>query len=74
MLIVVYAEYKVITLIESLQSGYTKGKTQGAPGLSPVKVLQGKLVEPSKVFMLMKVISSDLERVMFLKYSFAFFT
>ena len=47
---------------------------QGAPGLRPVNVLQGKLLEPSMVFMFRKVTSSDLESVTFLKYSFAFCT
>ena len=56
----------------SLQSGKTKGKTQGAPGLRPVRVLQGKLLDPSWVFMFRKVISSDLVKVMLWKYSFAF--
>ena len=61
-----------LDLKASLQSGYTKGKVQGAPGLRPVRVLQGKLLDPSRVFMLRKVTSSDLVKVSAWKCSFTF--
>ena len=58
----------------SVQSGKTKGKAQGAPGLMPVRVLQGKLLDPSRVFMLRKVTSSDLLKVCCWKCSFTLLT
>ena len=57
-----------------MQSGKTKGKAQGAPGLMPVRVLQGKLLDPSMVFMLRKVTSSDLLKVSCWKCSFTLLT
>ena len=47
----------------------TKGKEHGPPGVSPLKVLHGKLLAPCMVFMLINPINSDLENVLFTNFS-----